>query len=98
MPKITWPNCGNRGLSDLGSEDFEARGQWEAKPVRKCCGAGMRVGFGFRGPKTTLIDSTTWRRMEELWNCEFCVEEDAPELCSGNSLRRGWLTNAWTPS
>jgi hypothetical protein len=89
MPKITCPNCGNRGLTDIGSEDFEPRGQWERKPVRKCkrCGIGMTVHFSLLGPKAKLIDHATWQRMEETWVKEFGAEPES--MPSGGTVGDG---------
>lgn len=77
MPLITCPSCGNVGPTEYGSDDFETRGQWQRKPVRKClqCGAGMTVHFRLGGMKAKLIDAPTWQRMETAWDQK--VEADS---------------------
>ena len=70
MPTITCPSCRVKGPSESGSPEFETRGQWKGKPVRKCraCGAGMTVRLGFTGVKTNQIEKGLWSRMEQEWN------------------------------
>jgi hypothetical protein len=69
MPKITCPTCGQRGQTEEGSKDFESRGQWEGRPVRKClnCGAGLTVVPSLLGAKARLIEPPLWNRLEEVW-------------------------------
>jgi CheY-like chemotaxis protein len=73
MPKITCPNCGQRGRTEAWSEEFELRGQWQGKPVRKChnCGAGMTVVPSLTGAKAKLIDEALWDEMEKSWERPF---------------------------
>lgn len=74
MPEVTCPSCGQRGETNLDSAEFEARGQWKGKPVRRCrnCGAGMTIHPSvLLRPKAKLIDAGVWQKMEASWGREF---------------------------